>query len=89
MEGLLGGGEGEGADWANISCCSHLSLDFLASCSSSAAAELVLRQDQSRGGGGELRLVGGRDTGREQGLKYLGNITRRAPHADDVITITW
>ena len=71
LGGLRGGGEGEGGDVANISCCSHLSFDFLASCSSSAAAEVVLRQDHSRGGGGELRLEGGSG----QGLKYLGNMT--------------
>ena len=69
LGGLLGGGEG---DWANISCWSHLSLDFLASWSSSAAAEVVLRQDQRRGGGGgELRPDGGKG----QGLKYFGNMT--------------
>ena len=44
---------------------------------------MVLRQDHSRGGGGELRLEGGSG----HGLKYLGNMTSPV-RDDDVITIT-
>ena len=54
--GLWREGEGE-EDLRGSGQCSERSLDFLANWSNSAAAEVLLRQDQSRGGGGGgLRL---------------------------------